>query len=74
MKPGDLIEVWGGSAAVATMYNENFCNAQPVPQGIIGIVIAVSGVRNAFRAGYIEVLLSGDRLVFIGKHALRITE
>lgn len=73
MKPGDLIEVWGGSAAVASMYNENFCNAQPVPQGIIGIVLEVAGMR-AFAAGYVKVLLSGDRVGFIYKDALRITE
>lgn len=73
MKPGDLIEVWGGSAAVASMYNENFCNAQPVPQGIIGIVLEVATERS-FAAGYVKVLLSGDRVGFIYKDALRITE
>lgn len=73
MKTGDLIEVWGGSAAVASMYDENFCDTQPVPQGIIGIVLEVAGPR-AFAAGYVKVLLSGDRVGFIYKDALRITE
>ena len=73
MKTGDLIEVWGGSAAVASMYDENFCDTQPVPQGIIGIVLEVSAAYS-FAAGYIKVLLSGDRVGFIYKDALRITE
>ena len=73
MKPGDLIEVCGGSAKVAVMYDKNFCDAQPVPQGIIGIVLEVAG-KHAFAVGYVKVLLSGDRVGFIYKDALRIAE
>jgi hypothetical protein len=73
VKPCDLIEVWGVPARVAVMYNENFCDPQPVPQGIIGIVLEVAGKR-AFAAGYVKVLLSGDRVGFIYKDALRIME
>jgi hypothetical protein len=73
MKPGDLIEVRGGTLAVALMHNENFSNAGPVPQGIIGIVLEVADKR-AFAAGYVKLLLSGDRVGFIYKDALRIME
>ena len=73
MKPGDLIEVWGGATKAPPMHNENFSNAVPVPQGIIGIVLEVADKR-AFAAGYVKVLLSGDRVGFIYKDALRIME
>lgn len=72
MKPGDLIEVCGGSAKVAVMYDENWCVTRPVPQGIIGIVLEVLALRG--EVGYVKVLLSGDRVGFIYKDALRITE
>jgi hypothetical protein len=55
------------------MHNENFSNTQPVPQGIIGIVLEVADKR-AFAAGYVKLLLSGDRVGFIYKDALRIME
>lgn len=74
MKPGDLIEVWGDGAQWARLYAYDPYSMTTVSRGTIGVVIAVSGVRNAFRAGFIEVLLSGDRLGFIGKHTLRIME
>lgn len=74
MKPGDLIEVWGEPALDAWLYTYDPYSVTTVSRGTIGVVIAVSGVRNAFRAGYIEVLLSGDRLGFIGKHTLRFVE
>lgn len=74
MKPGDLIEVWVERALGAPLYTYNPYSMTTVSRGTIGVVIAVSGVRAAFRAGYIEVLLSGDRLGFIGKHTLRIME
>lgn len=73
MKPGDLIEVWGDGAG-APLYTYDPYSVTTVSRGTIGVVIAVSGVRAAFRAGFIEVLLSGDRLGFIGKHTLRIME
>ena len=71
MKTGDLIEVC--SAKVTIMYNENFHDRQPVPQGIIGIVLEVAG-KHAFAVGYVKVLLSGDRVGFIYKDALRVVE
>ena len=74
MKPGDLIEVWAAGADWASLYTYDPYSVTTVSRGTIGVVIAVSGVRAAFRAGYIEVLLSGDRLGFIGKYALRIME
>jgi hypothetical protein len=74
MKPGDLIEVWGsaGSGSAAWMYTYDPYGVTTVSRGTIGVVIAVSGGRTAFGAGYIEVLLSGDRLGFIGKETLRV--
>lgn len=74
MKPGDLIEVWVEQALGAPLYTYDPYSMTTVFRGTIGVVLAVSGVRAAFRAGYIEVLLSGDRLGFIGKHTLRIME
>lgn len=76
MKPGDLIEVWGseGSGGATWMYIYDPYSVITVSRGTIGVVIAVSGGRNAFRAGYIEVLLSGDRLGFVDKRALRVIE
>jgi hypothetical protein len=76
MKPGDLIEVWGseGSGGGTWMYIYDPYGVTTVSRGTIGVVIAVSGGRNAFRAGYIEVLLSGDRVGFVGKDTLRVIE
>ena len=74
MKPGDLIEVWGEPVHETPLYTYDPYSVTTISRGTIGVVIAVSGVRAAFRAGYIEVLLSGDRLGFIGKYALRIME
>lgn len=74
MKPGDLIEVWVEQALERQLYTYDPYSVTTVSRGTIGVVIAVSGVRAAFRAGYVEVLLSGDRLGFIGKHALRVME
>ncbi len=76
MKPGDLIEVWGsaGFGDKWSMYTYDPYGVTTVSRGTIGVVIAVSGARAAFRAGYIEVLLSGDRLGFVDKRALRVIE
>ena len=74
MKPGDLIEVWAHGLDWASLYTYDPYGVTTVSRGTIGVVIAVSGVRAAFRAGYVEVLLSGDRFGFIGKHTLRIME
>ena len=73
MKPGDLIEVWGADPTTWMQIYDPY-GVISVSRGTIGVVIAVSGARAAFRAGYIEVLFSGDRLGFIGKHTLRIME
>ena len=74
MKPGDLIEVWWTPTPTTWMQIYDPYGVISVSRGTIGVVIAVSGARAAFRAGYIEVLFSGDRLGFIGKHTLRIME
>lgn len=74
MKPGDLIEVWAHGLDWASLYTYDPYGVTTVSRGTIGVVIAVSGGESAFGAGYIEVLLSGDRLGFIGKHTLRFVE